>query len=213
MEIQDSSERQYRVLVVEDDLVDVELVRRQLGQIRRPRFEVENAQYLKDALDMLGNQSFDVVLLDLNLPDSCSLESVDEVKRAWPSGPVIVLTGLDEECLGIDAIRHGAADYLGKDGLSAALLSRAISYAVERHHMAYWIAATGKSKDDYLSGVCERLRESLSELLLATSDLVGNDETLDPGELEQVNRIMSCGKRMSRLINEADPLPASAVEA
>ena len=206
MEIQGDSERQYSVLVVEDDLVDVELVRRQLGQILRPRFRVENAPYLKDALDMLAQDSFDVVLLDLNLPDSCSLESVHEVKSAWSSGPVIVLTGLDEECLGIDAIRHGAEDYLGKDGLSAALLSRAITYAVERHRMAYWLKATGESKDDYLADVCEKLREGLSELLLATSDLVGSDESLDPGELEQVNKIMSCGKRMSQLINDATPV-------
>ena len=123
MEIQGDSERDYNILVVEDDLVDVELVRRQLGQLRRPRFKVENAQYLKDAMEMLEQESFDAVLLDLNLPDSCSLESVHQVKAAWSSGPVIVLTGLDEECLGIDAIRHGAEDYLSKDGLSAALLS------------------------------------------------------------------------------------------
>lgn len=206
MNIQDDSETQFKVLLVEDDLVDVELVRRQLGQIRRPQFILDSVQYLNDAVERLATESFDAVLLDLNLPDSCSLEAVDELKTVWQSGPVIVLTGLDEECLGIDAIRHGAADYLAKDGLSANLLSRAISYAVERHRMEYWMKATGKSKDSFLSEVCNGLRESLSELLIATSVLVGSDESLEPDELEQVEKIMLCGKRMAKLIDEASPV-------
>jgi len=205
MKIQDGLDCQYKVLLVEDDLIDAQLVRRYLSQVRRPRFVVECTQYLEEAIQQLGKQSYDAVLLDLNLPDCRSIESVDQLKAAWSAGPIITLTGLDEECHGIDAIRHGAADYLAKDGLSAALLSRTISYSIERHRMAYWIKATGQSKDDYLAGVCDSLRTTLSELLLATSVLVANDESLDPNEVEQVETIMSCGRRMSELIDDARP--------
>ena len=205
MNEQDPLNESYRVLLVEDDLVDVEIVRRHLAQVRHPRFDVENTKYLKSAFEMLQNEPFDAVLLDLNLPDCNSLESVDQLQDAWNKGPIIVLTGQEDECQGIDAIRHGAGDYLVKDGLSATLLSRTISYSVERHRMAYWLEATGQSKDDYLADVCISLKETLSELLIATSVLVGNDECLDPTEMQQVEKIMNCGKRMSHLIDNAHP--------
>lgn len=204
---------QHKVLLIEDDLVDTELVRRQLGQFHRPRFEIESARYLQDALNLLEKGSFDAVLLDLNLPDCSSMESVDQLKAVWSSGPIIVLTGNDEECVGIDAIRHGAADYLAKDGLSATLLSRTINHSIERHRMEYWIRATGESKDEYLTGVCDGLRGTLSELLNATSVLVGSDDSLDETELAQIEIIMSCGKRMSQLIDEARPNAHSSILA
>ncbi|MEM8944384.1 MAG: response regulator [Planctomycetota bacterium] len=205
MNVQSDDDQLYRVLLVEDDVLDVEIVRRHLGQVRRPRYEIVVAKYLSEALRLLASEEFKAVLLDLNLPDCCSMESVDQLKEAWTAGPIIVLTGLDEECHGVDAIRHGASDYLAKDGLSATLLSRTISHSVERHRMAYWIKATGESKDDYLEEVCNGLRETLSDLLLATSDLVGNDEALDDREYQQVQKIIGYGKRMSELIDDAAP--------
>jgi len=201
----DDSDRKYKILIVEDDPIDAELVSRYLGQSRRPRFKAEIVQYLKDALENVNSTEFDAVLLDLNLPDSFGLEAVDRLRASWTAGPVIVLTGLDEECLGTDALRHGAQDYLAKDGLSGHLLSRSIRYAIERHNMSYWISVTERSKDDYLAEVCNSLRTSLSELLIATSELIGSDESLQPKELEQVSRIMQCGQRMSDLIVNATP--------
>ena len=112
----DASDSPYNVLLIEDDLVDVELVTRYLGQSRNPRFVVESAQYFQQAVELLAVGTFDAVLLDLNLPDSCGLDSIDLVMSAWGSGPIIILTGVEEDCLGIDAMRHGAQDYLVKEG-------------------------------------------------------------------------------------------------
>jgi len=153
------------------------------------------------------------VLLDLNLPDSCGLEGVDQLREAWTTGPVVVLTGLDEECLGTDALRHGAQDYLTKDGLSGHLLSRSIRYALERHNMSYWISVTKSSNECYLTEVCSSLRTSLSELLVATSDLIGDGESMQPKDIEQVSKVMQCGKRMSELIESATPIAATAATA
>ena len=205
MNVQNGDDQLFRILLVEDDVLDVEIVRRHLNQNHRPRYEIVHAKYLSDAVDQLQQNQVSAVLLDLNLPDCSSMESVDKLQEVWTEGPIIVLTGMDEDCHGIDAIRHGASDYLAKDGLSATLLSRTISHAIERHRMAFWIKATGESKDDYLEEVCSGLRETLSELLIATSVLVGNDEALDEREYEQVEKIMGCGKRMSELIDEANP--------
>jgi len=213
MSSQDDPDRTYKILVVEDDPIDAELVSRYLGQSRRPRFTAESVQYLKDAMEALNSKEFDAVLLDLNLPDSFGLEAVDRLRASWTAGPIIVLTGLDEECIGTDALRHGAQDYLAKDGLSGHLLSRSIRYAIERHNMSYWISVTERSKDDYLAEVCNSLQASLSELLIATSDLSDCDESLQPKELEQVSRIMQCSQRMSDLIENASPTAVTTVTA
>lgn len=205
MDILGEADNKYRVLLVEDDAVDSQIVQRQLGQSRRPRFEIEEACYLRDAFEALKSGKFDAVLLDLHLPDCSSIESVDQLKEAWSDGPIVVLTSFDEDCHGIDAIRHGASDYLSKEGISATLLSRALTYAIERHRMMYWLQATGDSKDDYLAEVCNDLKSSLSDLLLATSVLVGSDQALDSSEMQQVEKIMDCGKRMSELIDSANP--------
>ena len=206
----DESDRQYKILLVEDDLVDVELVRRYLGQVRRPRFEVENAQYLQKGIELLTSDTIDAVLLDLNLPDSCGLDSVDLLKSVWDGGPIIVLTGVNEDCVGVDAVRHGAQDYLVKDGLSANLLSRAIRYAVQRHRLASCLDATKRSNEQFLAEFCEKLRDPLSQMLLAASDLCGNLESPQPEQDEQMERITACGIRMVELINRSSPRSATA---
>lgn len=209
MDMLGDNESHYRILLVEDDAVDSQIVQRQLGQSRSPRFEIEAALCLSDALKAVNSNDFDAILLDLNLPDCNSMESVDQLKEVWTNGPIVVLTGFDEECHGIDAIRHGASDYLSKDGISATLLVRALTYAIERHRMMYWLQATEESKDDYLAEVCKDLKSSLSELLLATSVLVGKDEVIDPEEMQQIQTIMDRGKHMSELIDSANPCTAS----
>ena len=203
------SDTQYKILLIEDDLVDVELVRRYLGQNRNPRFVVEHTQYLQQAAKKLAQGAFDAVLLDLNLPDSCGLDSIDHVISVWETGPVIVLTGLDEECLGIDAMRHGAQDYLGKEGLSANLLSRTIRYAVERHYLVSYLEAMKKSNEEFLSEFCGTLRDPLSELLTSASDLCDNIDTLQPGQDQSMQRIIACGTRMVELIGQSCPQTAT----
>ena len=202
MDSGNDSDRQFKILLVEDDLADIELVRRYLGQIRRPRFEVEYAQYLQKGIELLASDTFDAVLLDMNLPDSCGLHSVDLVKSVWDNGPIIILTGLNEDCVGVDAVRHGAQDYLVKDGLSANLLSRAISYAVERHQFASCLDATKRSTDQLLSDFCATLRDPLCQLLLAASDLC---ENVNSSQLEldkHLETITESGTRMVELIKQ-----------
>ena len=122
-----------RVLLVEDDAVDRRLVERMLAMCSEPlRFAVESVGTLSVAVERLSNAVYDIVLLDLGLPDSSGMETVRGICSDNPRLPVVVLTGLDDEQAGLLAIRNGAADYLVKGESLNTLLLRTIRYALER---------------------------------------------------------------------------------
>lgn len=126
-----------RVLLVEDDATDAEAVTRLLRSVRPPdeatqTYEVVHHHNLNSALQSVASDDVSAVLLDLRLPDSQGLETVDRMLKAAPAVPVLVLTGAADHGLGVDAVRQGAQDYLQKDNLAAHALSRAIDYAIER---------------------------------------------------------------------------------
>jgi len=101
-----------------------------------PLFEIDEfttATRLSEAVDEARTQLPDVVLLDLDLPDSRGIETLEAFVNRTPPLPVVVLTGRDETELGVAAIRRGAQDYIYKGDLTNALLLRTIRYAVERH--------------------------------------------------------------------------------
>ena len=123
-----------KVLIVEDDPSDVKLVRLILFSSTR-RHEVEVAGCLSTAMERLHDGAFDVVLLDMGLPDSTGIDTVSKVHDEFPDIPIVVLTGLDDEETGIRAVRIGAQDYLVKGDVPATLLTRTIRYAIERKRM------------------------------------------------------------------------------
>ncbi|RMF92361.1 MAG: response regulator [Nitrospinota bacterium] len=123
-----------KVLLVEDNPGDRDLVLAYLTA-RGNHGQVEQAASLREAFDMLTKSVFDVVLLDLGLPDSSGLETVRRLLSQVPDIPVVVLTGLEDEHIGLEAVRSGAQDYLVKGRIGPELLSRALCYAVERHRI------------------------------------------------------------------------------
>jgi len=127
-----------KVLLVEDNLNDAQLVRTALVGLRArhldgPVFDIRSAARLSTAIAHLAEQSFDVILLDLSLPDSQSMEqSFSAIHKHVPAIPIIVLTGLGDEDLGLKMIRNGAQDYLIKSKVERYVLVKAIRYAIER---------------------------------------------------------------------------------
>jgi sigma-B regulation protein RsbU (phosphoserine phosphatase) len=124
--------RKINLLLIEDDPEDVRLLQDALAKSGGGRFELETAVNLADALACLGRGGTDLVLLDLNLPDSRGLDTFKTVHAARRDVPVIVLSGLDDETTAANAVHAGAEDYLVKDRLSPALVLRSIIYAMER---------------------------------------------------------------------------------
>ena len=126
---------QYRILLVEDNPGDARLIQAGLRDSGLA-VALELAESLAHARQKLLKDGFDVVLLDLSLPDSAGLETVARMHKAAPTMPIIVLTGLEDERAGIEAVRQGAQDYLVKGQTDHRLLSRAIQYAAERKKQA-----------------------------------------------------------------------------
>lgn len=122
-----------RVLLVEDNPPDAVLLKYALAEEAGDGFLVKHAEVMADALRHLAQEPFDVVLLDLSLPDSNGLATVEQVTVAAPGVPIVVMTGLEDEAMALQAVRKGAQDFLIKGHADGLLLSRALRYAVERN--------------------------------------------------------------------------------
>jgi signal transduction histidine kinase len=121
-----------RALMIEDDDYYYKLVSHLLSTNNEPKFEVTRASCLAEAVEYLSTTAPHVILLDLNLSDSRGLETLLEVQRCSPRAPVIVLTGIEAQELGIRSIANGAADFLVKQRVGAESIVRCICYSIER---------------------------------------------------------------------------------
>jgi diguanylate cyclase (GGDEF)-like protein len=162
------AEQPLKVLLVEDDPDDAMLAREALSEQQDgSRIRVEHLICLGDAIEAALNEdsSFDAVLLDLGLPDSQGLETVEQMVAAAPEIPIVVLTGINDPELGVEAVQRGAQDYLAKGHYDSNLMIRAIRYAIERHR------------------VREALQQSNEELSLLYSVVEAISRSLDRDEL------------------------------
>ncbi len=126
------SKNPVKVLLIEDDPTYAYVVKRILTHADTCKFVVETVEYLSTALEWLDSRLFDVVLLDLTLPDSAALHTLTELSSYAPHMPIIVLTAhADEEMVG-QALQSGAQDYLLKGKVTPPQLVRAIRYAIQR---------------------------------------------------------------------------------
>jgi signal transduction histidine kinase len=124
--------RTLRVLLIEDDEQDAVITRAQLAACSGIVFDTMWVSTLEAGEKALSGGAFDVVLLDLGLPDSEGWESFSRAREAAGSCPVIILSGAPNDTLAVEAVQHGAQDFLVKGHVDSYLLARAIRYAIER---------------------------------------------------------------------------------
>lgn len=127
--------RELNVLLVEDNPGDRRLLAATLDEDLQGEVHVHEADHLHRAIAAVAQARFDVILLDLSLPDSRGVETVVRMRRQVNDVPIIVLTGLDDEATAAKALQEGAQDYLIKGAFDAPLLRRAIRYAIERERL------------------------------------------------------------------------------
>lgn len=123
------------VLLVEDNPADIALLMELLQDSEIQSWRIAHCKRLSLALEQLQKETFDVVLLDLSLPDSQGLDTVVQLQATVPHVPVVVLTGLLDQTLALRAVAEGAQDYLVKGQLSSELLVKTVEYAIERNQI------------------------------------------------------------------------------
>lgn len=124
--------RVVEVLLAEDNPADVIIIREALRDSARVRFNITHVERLSDIRDQLRTGVFDIVLTDLGLPDSQGLDTYRQLRSMAGGLPIIVLTGLDDEAIGIAALHEGAQEYLVKGEVMERSLARALRYAMEK---------------------------------------------------------------------------------
>jgi PAS domain S-box-containing protein len=123
---------QIHVLLVEDNPGDARLLREVVKEAHDISIKLTHEDTLTGALKCLDAERFDVIMLDLSLPDAEGIETLTRTLLHSPNVPIVVLTGLDDEALAVRAVRDGAQDYLVKGQVTGPVLVRAMRYATER---------------------------------------------------------------------------------
>jgi len=121
-----------RLLLVEDNAGDARLLQEALKEVADPPFEITHLYLLQDALACLAKERFAAILLDLSLPDGQGLGMVKQVVACAPQMAILVLTGLVDEQVALNALSEGAQDYIIKGSLDSVAIARAIRYAIQR---------------------------------------------------------------------------------
>ena len=124
-----------KVLLIEDNAGDAFLIKFYLGESVSPRFNFFHAENMKTANELLAANSFDIILMDLNLPDSVGLDTIKKLLEKYPNNLVIVLTGLVDEKVGLETVRYGAQDFLTKGKFDGKVLISSIMFAFERFNL------------------------------------------------------------------------------
>lgn len=142
------SSQELKVLLIEDNPGDAFLMKFYLGESTSPVFHVSHAETVKAALELLSENTFDIILSDMNLPDSFGVDTIKSILSNYPGNLVIVLTGLTDEEVGLETVRYGAQDFLTKGKFDSKVLISSVMFAFERFKLNKQIDSFTKQLDE-----------------------------------------------------------------
>ncbi len=184
-------------LVVEDNPADARLIEEYVTEQSWPELDgkptIDRADRLADAIEA-RTDDIDVVLLDLGLPDSSGFDTLERMLAVVGNEPVVVLTGLDDERAGAEAVERGAQDYLVKDDLTPALLQRTVWYAVERERQQRRL----KRRNEELALLNQIVRHDIKNdvtVIIGWGDALR--EHVDPSGEQYLDRMMHAGDHIT----------------
>jgi signal transduction histidine kinase len=202
--------KEMMVLLIEDNPGDARLIREMLSEGNPSGSTVEHCASLGEGLARLGREPCDIVLLDLNLPDSTGLDSFARVHAAHPRIPVIVLTGNEDTATAVEAVRQGAQDYISKNQLNSKLLGTAVRYAIERQkneeekalisaqiQQAQKMQALGQ----LAGGMAHDFNNQLA-VIAGYCGMILADDNVDKGHREQLQEIKDATARAAGLTQQ-----------
>ncbi len=170
MNLEKSKTTRMFILLIEDDPGDVELVRELLDAYGGISYELIITDSCSRACEILNTAKIDIILLDLGLPDSDGLETVRKVRSFSHRIPIVVLTGLDDETLGIEAVKEGAQDYLIKGFAENYMLGRFLKFAMERQRLSSRLEELALKLQEGESRLRDIIRGSVDGIIVVDRD-------------------------------------------
>ncbi|MBF0523313.1 MAG: response regulator [Candidatus Omnitrophica bacterium] len=207
-----------RTLIVEDNQVDQTMLAAMVTEASRGLSFVQTADTLQGALNLLHSYEFDVIILDLNLPDSQGYETIRDINKAAPKLAIVVNTGSYEEDIGIQTLRIGAQDFLIKGKYNGYTLNKTLHYAVERKRMELelillyqevkesqnQIVQMEKMKmvGTLASGVAHEVRNPLATVLYGVNYLYNRLESDDKSIKNVMDTIRESAEKANNIITD-----------
>ncbi|MDB9436760.1 hybrid sensor histidine kinase/response regulator [Dolichospermum lemmermannii CS-548] len=214
-----------KILLIEDNLAEARLLQEFIKLTKSQNFSLVHVQKLQDGINQLNSEKYDVILLDLTLPDSQGLASIPQLLKQNPSNPIIVLTNTNDEELAIEAVRQGAQDYLVKRHVNPDTLVRSVRYAIERKQFLEQLNQINQTletqveektaelfksreinqlKSEFVSILSHDIRNPLNTILLAAGLLQRHNQgQKNDEEINHLQLIRSAIKNVSNLLDEA----------
>lgn len=205
-----------KILLVEDNDRDAHLTQDILAEWSNEQFEVTHAVSLSEAFGHLARGRFDAILLDLSLPDGYGLSTLGQMQATTPTIPIIVLSGFSDQALAVQAVQHGAQDYLVKGQGQPELLARSIRYAIERKraeerltYLAQYDQLTGlvnrtlfRDRLIHAMARSKRLQQLMGLMLLDLDRFKPVNDTLGHDAGDQVLKVVA--DRLKECVREVD---------
>ncbi len=203
------------VLLIEDNPKDVRRVKEMLHQASlsdnsAKTINVIHADKLQTALTHLQKHTYDAILLDFSLPDASNIDSILKLKEDYPATPIIILSSQAVNQTAVEAVQHGAQDYLVKDDLTANLLLKTIHYTIERHRLLLEIKGRAEELEsqnlalnDFAHTVAHQIQGLLSQMV-GYASLVDShyQDELSESARQAVDQILQSGYKMNNVITE-----------
>lgn len=200
-----------RLLLIEDNSSDVLLIREMLTEADE-LYEIDCAKRLSSGLERLSSKNFDVVLLDLGLPDSRGIETFEALEEEAKRIPIIIMTGLADRDMGLKTVMMGAQDYLVKGQITGELLAKSLRYGIERKRAEIALKETEVQLRNLITVAAHELRHPLTLFKSYTNILLESGGEIDSRDVRlALLGIEKAAGRMTRLVNQL--LDTSRIES